>query len=110
MYIRKTRRKYKGKTYTNHLLVESVHTQKGPRQRTVCSLGSLAPGPAEDWLALARKLESALHEQEFQPVSSYFQIPELGEKVRKAKNFARKLCHKKHSIKLKKPWQPGEAL
>ena len=60
MYIRKSTRTYKGKTYTNHLLVESVQTAKGPRQRTICSLGSLEPAPAEDWLALAHKLQSAL--------------------------------------------------
>src|SRR3989449_5711722 len=64
MYLRKTTRTYKGKTYTNHLLVESVQTPNGPRQRTICSLGSLEPAPAEDWLALAHKLESALHGQE----------------------------------------------
>src|SRR5437588_4759434 len=52
MYIRKSTRTYKDKTYTNHLLVESVQTAKGPRQRTICSLGSLEPAPAEDWLAL----------------------------------------------------------
>ena len=60
MYIRKTTRSYKGTTYTNHLLVESVHTPKGPRQRTICSLGSLEPAPAEEWWALAHKLQSAL--------------------------------------------------
>jgi hypothetical protein len=60
MYIRKSTRTYKGKTYTNHLLVESVQTAKGPRQRTICSLGSLEPASAEDWLALAHKLQSAL--------------------------------------------------
>ena len=63
MYIRKTNRIYKGKRYTNHLLVESVHTPKGPRQRVICSLGSLAPAPQEDWLALAHKLDSALRGQ-----------------------------------------------
>src|SRR5512132_3261466 len=63
MYIRKTKRVYKGKTYTNHLLVESVHTPKGPRQRTICSLGSLEPAPHEDWLSLAHKMESALQGQ-----------------------------------------------
>ncbi|RPJ85761.1 MAG: IS1634 family transposase [Acidobacteria bacterium] len=63
MYIRKNSRKYKGKTYTNYLLVESVHTPKGPRQRTVCSLGNLAPAPPEEWLALAHRLESALQGQ-----------------------------------------------
>ncbi|HWP57075.1 MAG TPA: IS1634 family transposase [Candidatus Acidoferrales bacterium] len=63
MYIRKSSRVYKGKTYTNHLLVESVQTPKGPRQRTICSLGSLEPAPREQWLALAHKLESALQGQ-----------------------------------------------
>lgn len=63
MYIRKTTRDYKGKTYTNHLLVESVQTRKGPRQRTICSLGSLEPAPRDEWLALAHKMESALRGQ-----------------------------------------------
>lgn len=63
MYIRKSVRVYKDKTYTNHLLVESVQTPKGPRQRAICSLGSLAPAPREQWLALAHKLQSALQGQ-----------------------------------------------
>src|SRR5436309_14776394 len=60
MYIRKSIRSYKGTTYTNYVLVESVHTAKGPRQRTICSLGDLSPRPAADWLRLARKVEDAL--------------------------------------------------
>jgi transposase len=60
MYIRRTTRSYKGTTYTNHLLVESVHTAKGPRQRTICSLGDLSPRPRAEWLKLARKIEDAL--------------------------------------------------
>ena len=67
MYIRKTTRVYKGKTYTNHLLVESVATPKGPRQRTICSLGSLEPAPVEEWRALAQKLRAALGGQEALP-------------------------------------------
>ena len=63
MYIRKTKRVYKDKTYTNHLLVESVLTPKGPRQRTLCSLGSLNPAPRKDWLALAHKMQAALEGQ-----------------------------------------------
>jgi transposase len=70
MYIRKSTRTYKGKTYTNYLLVESIQTPKGPRQRTVCSLGSLEPAPVEDWLGLAHKLQSALEGQESLPESS----------------------------------------
>jgi hypothetical protein len=60
MYIRKSTRSYKGRAYTNYLLVESVHTPKGPRQRTVCSLGDLSPRPREEWLKLACKIEDAL--------------------------------------------------
>lgn len=63
MYIRKTAKHHQGKTYVNHLLVESVQTPQGPRQRIICSLGSLSPGPREQWLTLARKLEASLHGQ-----------------------------------------------
>ena len=64
MYIRKASRTYKGKTYSNYLLVESTLTPKGPRQKVICSLGDLSPRPKQDWLALARKLESALSGQQ----------------------------------------------
>ena len=60
MYIRKTTKIVKGKTYINHLLVESVQTPKGPRQKTICSLGNLAPKPKEGWARLIRKAEAAL--------------------------------------------------
>ncbi len=64
MYIRKTTRKHKNKTYTSYLLVESVATPKGPRQRTICSLGDLSPRPREEWLKVARKMHAALAGQE----------------------------------------------
>jgi len=74
MYIRKSTRAYKGKTYTNYLLVESVHTPKGPRQRTICSLGNLEPAPIQEWLALAHRLESALRGQlPLQPSDAKFE-------------------------------------
>jgi len=60
MYMRKTTNMAKGKTYPPYLLVESVHTPQGPRQRTICSLGSLRPGPLEQWHALARKVAASL--------------------------------------------------
>ena len=60
MYLRKNTRTYKDKTYTNHLLVESVHTPEGPRQRTVCSLGDLKPRPRAAWLKLVHQVEEAL--------------------------------------------------
>ena len=60
MYLRKSTRKYKDKTYTSYLLVESVSTPKGPRQKTICSLGDLAPKPREQWLNIARRMHAAL--------------------------------------------------
>ena len=64
MYIRKSTRSYKGRTYTNYVLVESVQTPKGPRQKSVCSLGDLSPRPRDEWLSLTRKIEDALLGQE----------------------------------------------
>ncbi len=60
MYLRRTNKSHQGKTYTNYLLVESVHTPKGPRQRVVCSRGSLAPAPREEWLSLAHRPQAGL--------------------------------------------------
>lgn len=63
MFIRGATRKYKGKSYTNYSLVESYRTDKGPRQRTICSLGDLKPRSAEEWLQLAKHLEASLSGQ-----------------------------------------------
>ena len=63
MFIKRTRKHVNGRTYLNHVLVESVATAKGPRHRVVCSLGSLTPAPAEDWRALAHRIEVALSGQ-----------------------------------------------
>jgi hypothetical protein len=62
--MRKTTKMAKGKTSTPSLLVESVPPPKGPRQRTLCSLGSLGPGPREQWHALVRKVEASLAGQQ----------------------------------------------
>lgn len=64
MCIRKSMRSYRGRTYANYVLVESVQTPKGPRQKSVCSLGDLSPRPREEWLSLTRKIEDALLGQE----------------------------------------------
>src|SRR4030065_2221085 len=60
MFIKRTKKVVKGKKYVNHLRVESVATPKGPRHRILCSLGSLDPGPKEQWLSVAKKIEAAL--------------------------------------------------
>ncbi len=83
MYIRKTTSKVKDKIYENYLLVESVMTPKGPRQRTICSLGHLKPRPRKEWLLLAQKVETTLRGQ----LTFEEEEPEVKEIVKKAKAF-----------------------
>jgi hypothetical protein len=64
LFIKRTKRTLRGKTYPNHLLVESVATERGPRHRVICSLGSLAPAPRAQWLKLAHHLGESLGGQE----------------------------------------------
>ena len=89
MYIRKTRKSHKGKTYINYLLVESVSTPKGPRQRIICSLGSLAPAPSEQWRDLAHRLAASLQGQTSLPAADP-QVEALAEKVRRARGVRTK--------------------
>lgn len=84
MYIRKSTREHKGKTYTNYLLVESIQTPKGPRQHVICSLGNLEPAPQEEWLALAHKLEASLRGQ-LSLGASQAEIEGIVSKVRRTK-------------------------
>jgi transposase len=60
MFIKKSISKQGGRTYVSHLLVESVVTPAGPRHRTICNLGKMEPGPKEEWLALAERIQLAL--------------------------------------------------
>lgn len=87
MFIKPTKKQVGDKTYVNHILVESVATPKGPRHRVVCSLGSLAPAPAEEWLALAHKIEVALTGQ--QPLVRDARVDTLVAKVQAARRGAR---------------------
>jgi hypothetical protein len=85
VYIRKTTKSHKGKSYTNYLLVESLATPKGPRQRIICSLGSLAPAPPDQWLNLARRLQASLQgPSSLTPTDP--QVEALAEKVRQARD------------------------
>ena len=63
MFIRKIVKRYKDKVYTNYLVVETVTTPQGPRQRTLCSLGPLSPGPKSKWPGLIGQVEAALSGQ-----------------------------------------------
>lgn len=59
VYIRRTTKFVRGRAYHSYLIVESVQTERGPRQHTICSLGSAPPAPPEDWPGLVRELEAA---------------------------------------------------
>ncbi|GAF75225.1 unnamed protein product [marine sediment metagenome] len=83
MYIKETTKKAKNKVYENYLLAESLITPKGPRQRTICSLGHLKERPRKEWLILARKVETALKGQ----LTFEKEKPEVKEIVEKAKAF-----------------------
>lgn len=60
MFIRETTKSKKGKIYTQHQLIESVRTPKGPRQKLVINLGKLNI-PKDKWKELANSIESKLH-------------------------------------------------
>lgn len=60
MFIKRSSRTINGRKYHHYLLVESVRTEKGPRQKVICSLGNMQPGPPEKWKELAQKLDRAL--------------------------------------------------
>jgi hypothetical protein len=87
MFIKPTKKTVGDKTYVNHVLVESVATPKGPRHRVVCSLGSLAPAPAAEWLALAHKVEAALTGQ--QPLVGDARVDALVAKAQAARRVQR---------------------
>tara|TARA_B100001059_G_scaffold110577_1_gene110703 strand:+ start:359 stop:2203 length:1845 start_codon:yes stop_codon:yes gene_type:complete len=77
MFIResKTTNKKTGKVYIKHTLVESVRTDKGPRQRNVLTLGKLDLDRSL-WKSLANSLEAYLYgEDELFPLDT-FDLPE----------------------------------
>ena len=73
MFIResKTKNKKTDKVYIKHSLVESVRTERGPRQRLVMSLGKLELD-RDQWKDLALALELFLNgEHDLEQVSLY---------------------------------------
>ena len=80
MFIKRTVAKYGEKTYVNHLLVESVNTPAGPRHKVICNLGHMDPGPKEEWLDLADRIQAALGGQ-----PSLFPDPRVEDAVRRVR-------------------------
>lgn len=63
MFIGQLKVSRNGRSYTYHRLLESVRTDKGPRQRLVLSLGTLDL-PKSEWPRLAERIEDLLNYQE----------------------------------------------
>lgn len=86
MFIRKTTHtdKKNGQKYHTYKLVESVRTQRGPRQRTLLNIGKTLDLPQERWKDLADRIESIVAGQ-----LSLF--PVSGEIEKLARRYAEKI-------------------
>ena len=63
MFIRKVIQKKKNECYLTYRLVESVRTDKGPRQRVVLNLGKAFSVPQDKWNALCGMITEKLIQQ-----------------------------------------------
>lgn len=73
MYIRRVTHidKKNLKEYYTYKLVESIRTERGPRQRVILNLGTELPLPEKDWKDLANRIEELITGQ-----GSLFAYPE----------------------------------
>lgn len=89
MFIREvdhTNRRNKTEYYT-YKIVESVRTERGPRQRTLLNLGTGFNLPKEQWKELANRIEEILTGQE-----SFFDYPKEIEVL--AQRYARRIIRR----------------
>ena len=112
MFIKRTQRTLRGKTYTNHLLVESVATERGPRHRVICSLGSLGPAPKAQWLKLAHHLQDSLGGQESflehsAQEQALVQKATLAAKGKKKRNADKDICIDLQQVEVEEARQAG---
>lgn len=86
MFIRKTSHTHNqnGQKYSTYKLVESVRTQRGPRQRTVLNIGAEFNLPQQKWKELADRIEFIISGQK-----SLFPISDEIEQL--AKQYAHKI-------------------
>lgn len=88
MYIRKVTHAHKKnqREYRTYKLVESLRTERGPRQRTLLNLGADFTFPEEKWKDLANRIEGIITGQD--PLFAY---PEEIETL--ARRYARKIIN-----------------
>ena len=102
MFIKETTttNKKTGKKYVKHTLVESVRTEKGPRQRTIMQLGRLEL-PRSLWPVLVGELKRRLSSQQELPLEGL----EVNASV---VNTAENIMEKYYIVPLKDKTQPPE--
>ena len=89
MFIRKTTHtdNRNGQTYYTYKLVESIRTDRGPRQRAVLNIGTDFTLPMEKWKELADRIEAIISGQ-----CTLLPAPEEIEQL--AKRYARKIIRR----------------
>ena len=89
MFIRKTTHtdNKNGQTYYTYKLVESIRTDRGPRQRPVLNIGTDFTLPMEKWKELADRIEAIISGQ-----CNLFPVPEEIEQL--AKRYAQKIIRR----------------
>ena len=105
MFIRAVEHKDKknNRTYRTYKLVDSVRTERGPRQRTVLNLGTDFKLPKEHWKELANCIEEIVTEQQ-----TIFAYPKKMRTL--AEQYAGRIIRKQASvINEEKPGPPDYA-
>ena len=105
MYVRKVNHYNKSSRveYYTYKLVESVRTERGPRQRTLLNLGTDFTLPKEKWKEFANRVEEIITGQ-----TPLFDYPEETETL--AKECARKIIHRQSSVLPEKEYPSSDYL
>ena len=93
MFIRKVSHKNHktGKGYFTYKLVDSIRTERGPRQRTVLNLGVDFSLPEEQWKDLANCIEGVITGQ-----NSFIDYPKTVKTL--ARRYAKKIINREASV------------
>lgn len=93
MFIRKVthQNKKNDQVYHTYKLVDSVRTERGPRQRTILNLGVDFPLPNEQWKDLANRIEEIITGQQL-----FFRYTDEIERL--ANKYAKKIISRQASV------------
>jgi len=94
MFLRRNRKKHRGEAYDYWTLVESVRTRRGPRQRTVATLGKLPgldPGERAGWEHVSEILDGRAKPADFlalpEPAPQWATVNTRGVRVERLRQF-----------------------